>query len=148
MPSTSVVAPASGQFFGFQAFLDTHAPAADTDVTITATDGRYSFSSVLTVLSPPPAPVLSGVSVNPTSVVGGNSATGTVTLSAPQSGATVVALSTPLPATVATMPAERHRAGRRDERHLHDRHLAGELAVQHEHLRRPGRQPRAGRRSC
>jgi hypothetical protein len=105
VPNTSVVTPASEQFFGYQAFLNTQPPAADTNVTITASDGRYSFSSVLRVLKPPPAPVLSGVSVNPSSVVGGNPSTGTVTLSAPQSGSTVVSLSTPAPSTVATMPS-------------------------------------------
>ena len=105
VPNTSIVTPASSQFFGYQVFFNTLAPAADTDVTITASDGRYSFSSVLRVLKPPPAPVLSGVSVNPTSIVGGNPSTGTVTLSAPQSGSTVVSLSTPAPSTVATMPS-------------------------------------------
>ncbi len=105
VPSTSIVAPATENFLGFQVPIATQAPAVDTDVTITATDGRYRFSSVLRVLTPPPAPVLSAVSVNPTSVAGGNSATGTVTLSAPQSSATIVALSTPAPSTVATMPA-------------------------------------------
>ena len=105
VPNTTVVTPASDQFFGYQAFLNTNPPAADTDVTITASDGRYSFSSVVRVLKAPSAPVLSGVSVNPTSVAGGNPSTGTVTLSAPQSGNTVVALSTPAPATVATMPS-------------------------------------------
>ena len=105
VPSTSVVSPASDRMFGYQAVLSTQAPAADTDVTITASDGRYSFSKVLRVLKPPPPPVLAGVSVNPASVVGGNPSIGTVTLSAPQSGTTVVALSTPAPATVATMPS-------------------------------------------
>ena len=105
VPSMSVVSPASEQVFGYQAFIATQPPAADTDVTITATDGRYSFNAVLRVLTPAPAAVLSGVSVNPSSVVGGNTSTGTVTLSAAQSGATVVALSTPAPASVATMPA-------------------------------------------
>jgi hypothetical protein len=105
VPSMSVVSPASEQVFGYQAFIATEPPAADTDVTITATDGRYSFNTVLRVVAPPPPAVLSGVSVNPSSVVGGNPSTGTVTLSAPQSGATVVALSTTAPASVATMPA-------------------------------------------
>jgi hypothetical protein len=105
VPNTSIVTPASEQFFGYQVFLNTQAPAADTNVTITASDGRYSFSSVLRVLKPPAAPVLSGVSVNPSSVVGGNPSTGTVTLSAPQSGSTVISLSTPAPTTVATMPS-------------------------------------------
>jgi hypothetical protein len=105
VPNTTVVTPASEQFFGYQAFFNTNPPAADTDVTITASDGRYSFSSVVRVLKPPPGPVLSGVSVNPSSVVGGSPSTGTVTLSAPQSGSTVVALATPAPSTVATMPS-------------------------------------------
>src|SRR6185436_8333403 len=105
VPNTSVATPASQQVFGYQAFFNTNPPAADTDVTITASDGRYSFSSVVRVLKAPPAAVLSGVSVNPTSVVGGNPSTGTVTLSAPQSGNTVVSLSTPAPTTVATMPS-------------------------------------------
>lgn len=105
VPTTSVVAPATQQVFGFQVFLSTNPPAADTDVTLTATDGHFSFGDVLRVLKPPPPPVLAGVSVNPSSVVGGNPSTGTVTLSAPQSGATVVSLSTPAPASVATMPS-------------------------------------------
>ena len=104
VPSTTVETPANENLLGFQLFFDTAPPAADTDVTVTVSDGRYHFSDVLTVRTPAPPPVLAGVSVNPTSVVGGNSATGTVTLSAPQSGSTVVALSTPAPASVATMP--------------------------------------------
>jgi len=105
VPTQTFTAPANQNLFGFQAFIQTRPTSADTNVTITATDGRYRFSGVLTVRATPPPPVLSGVSVNPSSVVGGNSATGTVTLSAPQSGATTIALSTPAPATVAKMPA-------------------------------------------
>jgi hypothetical protein len=105
VPTASVNAPATEQFFGFQVFIATNPPPADTDVTVSATDGHYTFSTILTVLAAPPPPVLSGVSVNPTSVVGGNPSTGTVTLSAARSGATVVTLSTPAPATVATMPS-------------------------------------------
>ncbi len=105
VPPASINAPATEQLFGFQVFIPTNPPAADTDVTVTATDGRYAFSTMLTVRAAAPAPVLSGVSVNPPSVVGGNPSTGTVTLSAPQSGATVVALSTPVPSSVATMPS-------------------------------------------
>jgi len=93
VPPMTINAPASNQFFGFQVFIPTNPPAADTDVTITASDGRYRFSALLHVLAPPPPPVLSGISVNPTSVVGGNAATGTVTLSGPQAGPTVVQLS-------------------------------------------------------
>jgi hypothetical protein len=90
VPPMTINAPASNQFFGFQVFIPTNPPAADTDVTITASDGRYNFSTLLRVLAPPPPPVLSGISVNPSSVVGGNPATGTVTLSGPQTGPTVV----------------------------------------------------------
>ena len=105
VPTQTFTAPASQNLFGFQAVIQTRPTSVDTNVTVTATDGRYRFSGVLTVRATPPPPVLSGVSVNPSSVVGGNSATGTVTLSAPQSGATTVALSTPAPASVAKMPA-------------------------------------------
>ena len=95
VPTQTFTAPASSTLFGFQASVATRPTSVDTDVTVTASDGRYSFSGVLTVRAAPPPPVLQGVSVNPSSVVGGNSSIGTVTLSAPQSGATVVALSTP-----------------------------------------------------
>ena len=105
VPTQTFTAPASQNLFGFQAVIQTRPTSVDTNVTVTATDGRYRFSGVLTVRATPPPPVLSGVSVNPSSVVGGNSSTGTVTLSAPQSGATTVALSTPAPTSVAQMPA-------------------------------------------
>jgi len=105
VPTQTFTAPASQNLLGFQASIATRPTGADTNVTVTASDGRYSFSRVLTVRATPPPPVLSGVSVSPSSVVGANSAIGTVTLSAPQSGATVVALSTPAPTTVAKMPA-------------------------------------------
>jgi hypothetical protein len=105
VPTQTFTAPASSNLFGFQASIATQPTNVDTDVTVTGSDGRYSFSGVLTVRAAPPPPVLQGVSVNPSSVVGGNPSTGTVTLSAPQSGATVVALSTPAPANVATMPS-------------------------------------------
>jgi hypothetical protein len=93
VPNRTISAPANQSLFGFQVPLETNAPAADTDVTITASDGRYSFSRVLSVRAAPPPPVFSGISVNPGSVVGGNAATATVTLSAPQSTATVVQVS-------------------------------------------------------
>jgi hypothetical protein len=93
VPSSSIDAPASQNLFGFQVPLATNAPAADTDVTLTVSDGRYSFSDVLTVRAPGPPPVLAGVAVNPTSVVGGNPATGTVTLSSPQTTSKVVQVS-------------------------------------------------------
>ena len=101
---SSITKPVGETFFGIDVPITTQPPAANTNVTITATDGRYSFSVVLMVLAPGPSPVLAGVSVSPSSVVGGNSATGTVTLSAAQSSITVVALSTPAPSTVASIP--------------------------------------------
>jgi hypothetical protein len=105
VPTQTFTAPANQNLFGFQTTIRTQPTPVDTDVTVTATDGRYRFSGLLTVRATPPPPVLSGVAVNPSSVVGGSPSTGTVTLSAPQSGATTVALSTPAPATVAKMPA-------------------------------------------
>ncbi len=86
----TLVAPTSVTLFGFDAWIPTSAPSVDTNVTITASDGRYSLSRTLMVLVPPPAPVLASISVSPGSVVGGNPAIGTVRLSAPQSGPTVV----------------------------------------------------------
>ena len=88
MPSQTVEAPASDNLFGFQAFFETNPASTETDVTVTVSDGRYSFSDVLTVRAAPPPAVLQSVSVNPASVAGGNPATGTVRLSAPQSGPT------------------------------------------------------------
>ena len=104
VPSTTTETPANENLLGFQLFFDTVAPEADTDVTVTVSDGRYSFSDVVTVRKPPPPPVLQAVSVNPASVVGGNSAIGTVTLSAPQSGPTVVQVSI-IDSAPATLPS-------------------------------------------
>ena len=103
VPATLTM-PASG-VLGQQVPITTQPPAVDTAVTISASDGRYSFSAVLTVLALGPPPLLAGISVNPASVSGGSAATGTVTLSrAAPSGGAVVALSTPLPG-VAVLPA-------------------------------------------
>ncbi len=100
----SVTKPAGETFFGIDVPITTQPPAENTNVTITSTDGRHSFGATLMVLAPGPAPVLAGVSVNPSSVVGGNTSIGTVTLSAAQSGVTVVTLDEPFPATVAQHP--------------------------------------------
>jgi hypothetical protein len=105
VPSKTVEAPASQNLFGFQLFFDTQEPPADTNVTVTVSDGRYSFSDVITVRRSPDPPLLADLTVNPTSVVGGNSATGTVILSRPQSGPTVVSISSPATSSVATMPS-------------------------------------------
>ena len=93
VPAPASVTQPQENLLGFDVPIETIAPDTDTDVTITATDGRYSFSDVLTVRKPPPPPLLAGVSVNPGSVVGGTQAVGTVRLSAPQSTSTVVQVS-------------------------------------------------------
>ena len=103
VPATLTL-PAS-TVLGQQVIITTQPLAVDTPVTISASDGRYTFSAVLMVLAAGQPPLLSGVSVSPSSVSGGGSATGTVTLSrAAPSGGAVVALSTPLPG-VAVLPA-------------------------------------------
>jgi hypothetical protein len=82
--------------------------SATTVVTISVTGGGVTRSANLTVTpagTPPPPPTLSAFSVSPTSVAGGNPATGTVTLpSAAPSGGTVVSLfsNQPLAASVPT----------------------------------------------
>ena len=100
----SSITPPASNILGFDVPIATQPPAADTNVTITATDGRYTFSATLTVLVPPPPALLAGVSVNPTSVVGGASATGTVTLSAAQTGPTAVQVSI-IDTAPATLPS-------------------------------------------
>jgi hypothetical protein len=72
--------------------VSTSAVAASTTVTISATYSGATRSASLNVTpASPPPPTLSSLSLNPTSVTGGNSSTGTVTLSgaAPAGGATV-----------------------------------------------------------
>jgi len=72
--------------------VSTSAVAASTTVSISAAYGGVTRSASLTVTpAPPPAPTLSALTLNPTSVTGGNSSTGTVTLSgaAPSGGALV-----------------------------------------------------------
>src|SRR6266850_5724354 len=76
--------------------VSTSAVTASTTVTISAAYGGTTRSASLTVTpAAPPAPTLSSLSLNPTSVVGGmQSSTGTVTLSGPApAGGAVVALS-------------------------------------------------------
>jgi hypothetical protein len=71
--------------------ITTTTVTVSTIATITATYAGVSKPALLTIL--PPAVTLSGVSVNPTSVTGGSSSTGTVTLSgAAPAGGIVVAL--------------------------------------------------------
>jgi len=86
--SVTVAAGATSATFS----VSTSAVAASTTVTISGTYSGATRSASLTVTpASPPPPTLSSLSLNPTSVTGGNSSTGTVTLSgaAPAGGATV-----------------------------------------------------------
>ncbi|HEX5502688.1 MAG TPA: hypothetical protein VFW96_08700, partial [Thermomicrobiales bacterium] len=81
--------------------------ATPTAVTIAVSGGGVTKSAVLTInpsAPPPSAPVLGGLALSPTSVVGGAGAQGTVTLSAAPSSPTVVSLASG-DAAVAAVPA-------------------------------------------
>jgi hypothetical protein len=87
--SVTVAAGASSANF---TVTTSNAVTASTSVTITASYGGTMKTASLTVTpAPPPPPTLSSLSLNPISVTGGNSSTGTVTLSgaAPAGGAQV-----------------------------------------------------------
>jgi hypothetical protein len=95
----SVTVSSSGTVATFS--VTTSSVASTTQVTIQGTYGSTQ-GTTLTVL--PPSAVLASVTLNPTSVTGGASSTGTVTLSAAApSGGAVVTLSSGNPA--ATVPA-------------------------------------------
>ncbi len=71
-------------------------PFSSATCKVTVSDGTNSVQAPLagcTPSQPPPAPILSSLTLNPPSVVGGNSATGTVSLSGAASSATSVSLS-------------------------------------------------------
>ncbi|HEV8638181.1 MAG TPA: hypothetical protein VG370_28545, partial [Chloroflexota bacterium] len=106
--SVAVAAGATSASFTITTF-----PSAGTTVQLAATLGGTTLFAALGVNPgppPPPSPALSAVAVNPTSVVGGSSSTGTATLSAAApSGGAVVSLSddsaaAAVPASV-TVPA-------------------------------------------
>lgn len=100
----SVTVPAGATSATFS--VSTSVVSASASVTISATYGGVSRSASLTVKPvPPPAPTPTSLTLNPTSVIGGNSSTGTVTLSgpAPTGGAQVVLSSSNT--TVAHVPA-------------------------------------------
>jgi hypothetical protein len=64
--------------------VSTSVVAASTTVTISAAYGEATRSASLTVTpAPPPPPTLASLTLNPANVIGGQSSTGTVTLSAP-----------------------------------------------------------------
>jgi len=69
-------------------------PVDTTTVVFSASLDRTWADGSILVRQPPPTPALSAISISPSSVVGGTSATGTATLSAPApSGGAVVSLS-------------------------------------------------------
>src|ERR1700704_4906177 len=90
-PNVTVAAGATSATFA----VSTSAVASSTTVTITAAYSGTSRTASLTVTAaPPPPPTLSSLSLNPTSVAGGNSSTGTMMLSGPApAGGAQVALS-------------------------------------------------------
>jgi hypothetical protein len=85
---TSLTLPPS-TVFGSQVFITTTNPPVDTPVTITATDGRYTYSTGLLVAHQQ-IPLLATITINPSHIVGGNPTTGSINLSvpAPAGGAT------------------------------------------------------------
>jgi hypothetical protein len=85
--SVTVPAGATGATFT----ITTSAVAASTPVTISASYGGVTQTASLTVM-PSSLPTLSSLTLNPSTVTGGNSSTGTVTLSgpAPAGGAQVM----------------------------------------------------------
>src|SRR3954467_4765834 len=101
----SVTVPATGFTGTFG--ITTSTVSASTTVTITASYNGNTRTATLTVTpqGPPPPPTLQSLSLSPSSVTGGNSGGGTVTLSAgAPSGGAVVALSSSNP-SVASVPA-------------------------------------------
>src|SRR6266576_2292915 len=87
---SSVTVPAGATTATFP--VNTTTVASSTTVTISAAYGGVTTTASLTVTpAPPPPPTLSSLSLNPTSVAGGNSSTGTVTVNgaAPTGGAQV-----------------------------------------------------------
>ena len=106
--NNGVMVPAGATAGGFNVF--TTQVTTTTVVTISVSGGGVTKSATLTVTPdaappPPPAVTLSAFSVSPTSVVGGASATGTVTLaSAAPTGGAVVSLSSNQPGA-ASVPA-------------------------------------------
>jgi len=98
----SVVVPAGSSSATFT--ITTNASAPETFVTITAAIANVPRTATLVVNQATPAgPSLTSVSVTPTSVVGGGSATGTVRFTAATDGANVQ-LSTSDPAVVQVPP--------------------------------------------
>jgi hypothetical protein len=98
----SVTVAAGATTAGFT--VTTASVGASTGVTLTATHNGANRTAVLTVTSPPPPASLSSLALNPTSVTGGSSSQGTVTLTsgAPAGGALVTLSSS---SSAAAVPA-------------------------------------------
>lgn len=99
-PPPSVTVPAGSDRVSFA--IATSAVTTDTTVSLSATHGNGSAFTSLMVLARAAPATLASLSLNPTSVVGGNASTGTATLSAaaPSGGATVTLTSSHAAATV------------------------------------------------
>ena len=88
---SSVIVPAGATGATFT--VSTSAVLAVTPIAISASYGGTTQTASLSV-TPPPLPTVSSLALNPTSVIGGTSSTGTVTLSGPApAGGAQVALS-------------------------------------------------------
>jgi len=96
---TTVMVPAGQTSTTFA--ITTTAVSTNTLVTITATSGSVNASTVLTVTTPS----VNSVSLNPTSVVGGSTSTGTVTLNGPAGPSGDTILLTSSNTAMATVPA-------------------------------------------
>ena len=111
--NSGVMIPAGMTTGGFNIF--TTSVTVTTVVTISVTGAGVTRSATLTVTPeppPPPPPVLSSFSVSPTSVTGGNPATGTVTLTgAAPAGGTTVTLGSNLPGAASVPPTVTVLAG-------------------------------------
>ncbi len=108
---TAVTIPAGSTTGGFNVF--TSAVTTDTVVTISVSGGGVtrSASLIVTPAAPPPAPAVSTIALSPSTIAGGGSSQGTVTLAgaAPTGGAAVQLTSsnaavTTVPSTI-TVPA-------------------------------------------
>jgi len=99
-PSVTVAAGATSASFP----VTTAAVATSTPVTLTASADSVNETATLTV-TPAPAPKLSSVTLNPSTLRGGASSTGTVALTGPAPAGGVVVKLTSSKTSVATVPA-------------------------------------------
>ena len=111
---SSVTVPAGATSANFT--VSTGVVSSSTNVTLTASAGSVARTATLTVNPPASNIALESLTISPTMIIGGNSATGTVTLSAPApAGGVVVQLRSSnssrasVPNTV-TVPAGAHSA--------------------------------------